>query len=36
MGVLVNKRITTVLVSGRAALIMALNLFLLHQIFFGG
>jgi manganese transport protein len=36
MGVLVNKRITTVLVTAAAALIIALNFFLLHQIFFGG
>jgi manganese transport protein len=36
MGALVNLRITTVLVSAAAALIIALNFFLLHQIFFGG
>jgi manganese transport protein len=36
MGVLVNKRITTAMVSAAAALIIALNFFLLHQIFFGG
>jgi manganese transport protein len=36
MGALVNKRITTVLVSAAAALIIALNFYLLHQIFFGG
>jgi manganese transport protein len=36
MGALVNKRITTVMVSAAAALIIALNFFLLHQIFFGG
>jgi manganese transport protein len=36
MGALVNKRITTALVTAAAALIIALNLFLLYQIFFGG
>jgi manganese transport protein len=36
MGVLVNKRITTFLVSASAALIIALNFYLLYQIFFGG
>jgi len=36
MGALVNKRITTALVTVAAALIIALNLFLLYQIFFGG
>jgi manganese transport protein len=36
MGALVNKRITTALVSAAAALIIALNFFLLYQIFFGG
>jgi manganese transport protein len=36
MGVLVNKRITTIAASVVAALIIALNLFLLYQIFFGG
>ena len=36
MGVLVNKRITTAMVTVVAALIIALNLFLLYQIFFGG
>jgi manganese transport protein len=36
MGVLVNKRITTVLVCAAAALIIALNFYLLYQIFFGG
>jgi manganese transport protein len=36
MGALVNKRITTAMVSASAALIIALNFFLLHQIFFGG
>jgi len=36
MGTLVNRRITTMLASVVAALIVALNLYLLHQIFFGG
>ena len=36
MGVLVNKRITTIAASIVAALIISLNLFLLYQIFFGG
>jgi len=36
MGVLVNKRITTAMVSASAALIIALNFYLLYQIFFGG
>jgi manganese transport protein len=36
MGALVNKRITTALVTAAAALIIALNFFLLYQIFFGG
>ena len=36
MGALVNKRITTITASVVAALIIALNLFLLYQIFFGG
>jgi manganese transport protein len=36
MGVLVNRRITTVLVSVIAALIVALNLYLLVQMFSGG
>jgi len=36
MGVLVNKRITTAMVTVVAALIIALNLFLLYQIFFVG
>jgi manganese transport protein len=36
MGVLVNRRSTTVLASLVAALIVALNLFLLYQTFFGG
>jgi len=35
MGVLVNRRLTTVLVSVVAALIIALNLFLLYETFFG-
>jgi len=35
MGVLVNKRITTLLASLSAALIVALNFFLLYQTFFG-
>jgi manganese transport protein len=36
MGTLVNRRITTIAASLAAALIIALNLFLLYQIFFGG
>ena len=36
MGGLVNKRITTIAAIFAAALIIALNLFLLYQIFFGG
>ena len=36
MGTLVNQRITTIAASLAAALIIALNLFLLYQIFFGG
>jgi len=36
MGTLVNQRITTMAASLAAALIIALNLFLLYQIFFGG
>ena len=36
MGALVNQRITTIAASIAAALIIALNLFLLYQIFFGG
>jgi manganese transport protein len=36
MGVLVNKRITTIAASTVAALIVSLNMFLLYQIFFGG
>jgi len=35
MGVLVNKRITTLLASLAAALIIALNFFLLYQTLFG-
>ena len=36
MGTLVNRRITTIAASLAAALIIALNLFLLYQVFFGG
>src|SRR5512138_3723615 len=36
MGELVNRKVTTVVVSVVAALIIALNLFLLYQVFFGG
>jgi manganese transport protein len=36
MGVLVNKRITTLVISVMAGLIILLNLFLLYQTFFGG
>jgi manganese transport protein len=36
MGVLVNQRITTILASLAAALIVFLNFFLLFQVFFGG
>src|SRR6266498_4187301 len=36
MGALVNQRITTIAACLAAALIIALNLFLLYQIFFGG
>jgi len=36
MGELVNQRITTLAASLAAALIIALNLFLLYQVFFGG
>jgi manganese transport protein len=36
MGVLVNRRITTVLASLVAALIVGLNLYLLYQLLFGG
>ena len=35
MGVLVNHRVTTIVASIVAALIVALNLFLLYQTFFG-
>jgi manganese transport protein len=35
MGALVNRRATTVVASGVAAVIIALNVFLLHQTFFG-
>jgi manganese transport protein len=35
MGALVNKRLTTVLASMAAAVIVALNIFLLYQTFFG-
>lgn len=36
MGPLVNQRITTIAASLAAVLIIALNLFLLYQVFFGG
>lgn len=36
MGVLVNRRVTTIIASIVTGLIVALNLFLLHQTFFGG
>jgi manganese transport protein len=36
MGVLVNKRVTTAAVTVIAALIIALNFFLLYEVFFGG
>ena len=36
MGVLVNRRITTLIISVVAGLIIALNLYLLYQVFFGG
>jgi manganese transport protein len=36
MGVLVNRRLTTILISLIAALIIALNIYLLYQTFFGG
>jgi len=36
MGVLANRRVTTVAASGTAALIIGLNLFLLYQTFWGG
>ena len=35
MGELVNHRVTTIVATGVAALIVALNLFLLYQTFFG-
>ena len=35
MGALVNRRATTVLASIVAAMIIALNLFLLYETFFG-
>ena len=36
MGALVNQRITTIAAIVAAVLIIALNLFLLYQVFFGG
>jgi len=36
MGELVNRRLTTVLAGMVAGLIIALNLFLIYQVFFGG
>jgi manganese transport protein len=36
MGVLVNKRVTTIVISVIAGLIILLNIFLLYQTFFGG
>ena len=36
MGILVNRRITTLASSMAAALIVALNIYLLYQILFGG
>jgi manganese transport protein len=36
MGVLVNRRLTTVVASLIAGLIIVLNLYLLYQIFAGG
>jgi len=36
MGELVNRRLTTVLAGMVAGLIIALNLFLIYQTFFGG
>lgn len=36
MGVLVNKRLTTIIASIAAALIVVLNMYLLYQVFFGG
>jgi len=35
MGVLVNRRTTTIVASLMAAVIIALNLYLLYQTFFG-
>jgi len=36
MGVLVNRKITTVLASGVAVIILSLNVYLLYSTFFGG
>ena len=36
MGALVNRRLTTAAISAVAGVIIALNLFLLQQTFFGG
>ncbi|HSB66180.1 MAG TPA: divalent metal cation transporter, partial [Anaerolineales bacterium] len=36
MGVLVNRRVTTLAISAVSALIIVLNLYLLYQLFFGG
>ena len=36
MGALVNRTFTTAVISGVAAVIIGLNLFLLQQTFFGG
>jgi manganese transport protein len=36
MGVLVNRKVTTFLASGVAAIILALNVYLLYSTFFGG
>ena len=36
MGVLVNHRVTTIIASIVAGLIISLNIFLLYQTFFGG
>jgi manganese transport protein len=36
MGVLVNRRFTTILASGVAGIILALNVYLLYSTFFGG
>jgi len=36
MGILVNHRLTTLLASAVAILIISLNVFLLYQTFFGG